>query len=258
MPAPKLSVITAVTILAACTPRSFGWPDGPGAEIRGYRASFAAAAGDELVERVERPQLRRRALNAGALWLGDHHRHARLHALHTELLDELVRDGAPMVLCLEAVGVQDQRWVDAYLRGRIEMRELRRHLRARWSGSWLDDPDLDPWYFRALLAFAREHAVPVKALEPTPRLPLAQRDARIARAVADARLEHPDRLLVVVVGQTHLLGQGDVVRRSEVGGLVVGGLPTEPLLEPGPTERARGAAWRSDQGVYWFDEMFGG
>ena len=108
MPAPKLSVITAVTILAACSPRSFGWPDGPGAEIRGYRASFAAAAGDELVERVERPQLRRRALAAGALWLGDHHRHARLHALHTELLDELVRDGAPMVLCLEAVGVQAQ------------------------------------------------------------------------------------------------------------------------------------------------------
>ena len=91
---------------------------------------------------------------------------------------------------------------------------------------------------------------------PTPRLPLAQRDERIARAVADARLHYPDRLLVVVVGQAHLLGRGDVVRRSEVGGLVLGGRPTEALAPNAPAERIRGTAWRSDQDVYWFAEMF--
>ena len=130
-------------------------------------------------------------------------------------------------------------------------------MKRRWPGSWLDDPELDPWFFRSLLAFAKEHEVPVFALEPTPRLRLAARDACIAQSVREARARHPRRVVVVVVGQTHLLGLGDVVRRSQVGGLVIGGLPTEPLLDPGPPARSRGAAWRSDQDVYWFDEMFG-
>lgn len=256
MPAPKLSVITAAILLAACSPSTFGWTHGPGADFREYRRRFEVAAGGALVEDLERVELRRRALAQGVLWLGDHHRHSRLHALQTQLLTELVRDGADLALGLEAVGVQDQPAVDDFLSGRLNMRALRAALRGRWRGSWLDDPDLDPWFFRSLLELGRDLRCPVFALEPTPRLPLSRRDHQIARAVADARLRHPDRLLVIVVGQAHLRGAGDVVARSGVGGLVMGGAPTATLARRPPPPRSAGAAWRSDGDVYWFAEMF--
>lgn len=256
MPSPKLAVISTLTILSACSPGHFGWPDGPGAAFREYRQSFADAAGDRLVEPIDRAELQRRARERGALWLGDHHRHSRLHALHSELLDGLRRDGAQLALGLEAIGVRDQPMVDDYLAGRIDMRSLRAGMRTRWRGSWLDDPELDPWFFRSLLAFAKEHRIPVFPLEPTPRLPLAQRDDYIARTVATARARHPDRLLIVLLGQSHLLGQGDVVRRSGVDGLVVGGLPTPRLQRHFETPRGRNTVWRTDRGSYWFEEMF--
>ena len=256
MPPVTPAFISALLLLGACSPSRFSWPSAPGAQLRGYRASFAAAAGDELVERVTRGELRQRARAAGTLWLGDHHRHSRLHALQTRLLQELVEDGAQLALGLEAVGTRDQRLVDGYLAGERDMRSLRAQMKRRWPGSWLDDPELDPWFFRSLLAFAKEHEVPVFALEPTPRLRLAARDACIAQSVREARARHPRRLVVVVVGQTHLLGDGDVVRRSGCGGVVVGGRPTEQLANAARPAPADGGAWRSDCGVYWFDQMF--
>lgn len=256
MPAQQLSVIPAAMILAACSPSAFGWTRSPGADFLDYRRRFDAAAGQELIERVEREELRRRILAAGVLWLGDHHRHSRLHALQLGILAELVRDGAELALGLEAVGLQDQDAVREYLAGRLDMRALRATLRRRWPGSWLDDPDLDPWFFRSLLSFAREHRCPVFALEPTPRLTLPRRDLIMARAVADARRKHPDRVVVVVVGQTHLCGAGEVVARSGVGGVVVGGAPTEALARPRPPAGNPGSLWRSDGDLYWFEEMF--
>ena len=255
MPRPRPSCICAL-VLAGCTPGVFGWQDERLATLHQYRQAFAAAAGERLVERIDRERLHRILSQTDTLWLGDHHRHAALHGLHLELLRELHAAGRPLAFGLEAIGVRDQPHVDDYLRAAIDMPTLRRRMRARWSGSWLDDRDLDPWYFRALLAFAREIGAPVFALEPTPRLPLPQRDTFMAQAIARAGDRWPGRLLVVVVGQTHLLGDGDLVRRSGRGGVPIGGLPTDRLRAAAPARRRPGALWRSDAGVWWFDELF--
>ncbi|MGC6489014.1 MAG: ChaN family lipoprotein [Planctomycetota bacterium] len=255
MPPPRLSVIPAALILAACSAPETGRPGAAGAHLRSYRESFAAAAGEALVEEVDRRELARRITASGAVWLGDQHRHARLHALHSELLEGLAQGGVELALGLEAIGAQDQPAVDDYLAGRIDMRALRRRLRARWRGSWLDDPELDPFYFRSLLSFARARGAPVFALEPTPRLPLDRRDEVMARAVAAARRRHPERVLAVVVGQAHLRGRGDLVKRSGVGGVVVGGEPPDALQRVAPPRRDPGVVWRSDQDLYWFAPM---
>lgn len=256
MPWPRLSVITATLILAACQRPTHGSIRDRGGAVHSYRENFAVAAGDALVEPVGRRELERRIISSGAVWLGDHHRHARLHALHSELLDALARASAPLALGLEAIGTQDQPWIDDFVAGQIDMQTLRRRMCARWSGSWLEDPELDPFYFRALLSFARAHGVPVFALEPTPRLPLAERDEVMARAVAAARRAHPSRLLVVVVGQAHLLGPCGVVQRSGVGGVVIGGAPTDALQRVRRPQAPPSSAWRSNRNVYWFGQMF--
>ncbi|MGK0352106.1 MAG: hypothetical protein ACJAYX_002789, partial [Planctomycetota bacterium] len=68
---------------------------------------------------------------------------------------------------------------------------------------------------------------------------------------------YADRLMVVIVGQSHLLGQGDLVRRVGLKSTVIGGLPTPTLLAEAPPAVARGACWRADSGLLWFGEMFG-
>ena len=54
-------------------------------------------------------------------------------------------------------------------------------------------------------------------LVPVERILRGDASERVARLAS----AHEDRVLVVVVGQAHLLGEGDVVARSGVTGLVV-------------------------------------
>lgn len=254
MPKQHLHVILAFVFATSCS-QEFLWQGGPGSDFAAYRASFEAAAGRELVAELPRDELLRELESARLLWLGDHHSHSRLHALQTVLLQQLQTRGVAMALGLEAIGVRDQHLINDFLAGETDMRTLRDQMRTRWSGSWLDDRGLDPWFFRSLLEFARQHKIPVFALEPTPRLPLAMRDPYIARTVLDACEHYRDRLVVVVVGQTHLLGDGDVVGRTGKGGVAIGGLPPSRLREQSIRETPRGTCWRADSGVLWFAEM---
>jgi len=254
MPRERLAV-TLVSWLAACSPSQFVWQEAD-SELQDYSASFHAAAGSQFVASMDRVALLGTLAAERVLWLGDHHRSSRLHALQARLLDELQHGGVRLALALEAVGEQDGPALQRYLRGESTLDELRAQMRSRWSGSWLDDGDLHPAHYQGLLTFARQNGLPVVPLEPTPRLPIAERDAVIAAAVRAAAALHPDRLLVVHVGQAHLLGLGDLVARTGLGGFVLGGEPAASLLAAAPTSPARGSVWRSDGGVWWFTEVF--
>jgi hypothetical protein len=247
--------VTLVMLLAAaCTPERFGWPDVGTRDLAAYRASFTVAAGERFVTSATRRALVERTARVRALWLGDHHRNSLLHGLQLELLRELVATGRPLVLQLEAIGTADEGDVAAFVGGRMDMPELAARMRGRWPGSWLDDADVDSFHYRALLSFARRHTLPVRALEPTPRLPLGERDPWMARAVREAAAAHPDALVVVVVGQSHLLGRGDLIRRVGLPALAIGGQPT-PALAAAASERPAPATMLvSDGGLWWFGE----
>mgnify|MGYP003624936387 FL=1 len=257
MPRQLLPVILAFVFATACSPTAFAWQDEVAPKLSAYRQSFVDAAGQELVERVSREDLLTRIEAGRMLWLGDHHRHSRLHALQTELLAQLQHRGVRMAFGLEAVGVRDERMIRDFLANRIDLSALRDGMRVRWDGSWLDDRNLDPWFYRSLLEFAKRNRIPVFALEPTPRLPLTTRDTYMAQTVTQACERYSDRLVVVIVGQTHLLGQGDLVNRVQTKGTVVGGMPTRPLMDLAPETAPRGDCWRADSGLLWFGEMFG-
>ena len=259
MPRLPSPVIQAALCASACSPTSFAWQDPP-PHIEAYRQSFADAAGQRLDGIVPRDELLREIASSRVLWIGDHHRHSRLHGLHLELLGQLANRqqtlGRPIALGLEAIGTDDQAAVDEFLAGGTTLQQLRRAAKRRWAGSWLDDRELDPFYFRSLLGFAQRRSMPVFALEPTPRLPLAARDDYMARSITAAAERWPDRLLVVIVGQSHLLGDGDLVARCGLGGVVIGANPSAMLRASRAEPADRGDCWRSDTGVLWFDEMF--
>ena len=256
MPRGAVIATFASLALAACTPGEFAWRDLP-PDLDRYLASFRAAAGTTFVASLPRDELLRRLRAERVLWLGDHHPSGDLHALQNELLAALQRSGRALAFALEAIGTRDEDDVDRFLRGEWSLPELRAALRRRWRGSWLDDPELDPWHYRSLLTFAQKHAVPVVALEPTPRLPIEHRDDVIAAAVRRAAARWPERLLVVHVGQAHLRGDGDLVARTGLGGFVLGAVPPPALARAAPARVQRGELWQSDGDLWWFAELLG-
>ncbi len=252
MPSHVLCAILLLAATACSTP--LAWRPA-GGSLAHYRQSFEDAVGQQIVAEASLTDIVAMAQDHAVVWLGDHHYSDRLHVLQRDVLTLLQQSGRPLLLLLEAIGEQDGPAVADYVAGRTNEEQLRTRMRRRWPGSWLDDEELDAPHYRALLAFARHHAIPVRALEPTPRLPLAARDARIATTVRTIAAEHADRLLVAVLGQAHLLGVGDVVARSGVPGLVIGGIPPATLRATAPAVSARDRLHRSDGGVWWFGAL---
>ncbi|MEQ1633425.1 MAG: hypothetical protein ABL997_13695, partial [Planctomycetota bacterium] len=111
--------------------------------------------------------------------------------------------------------------------------------------------DVDSEHYRELLRIARDSRTPALALEPTPRLPLKDRDTRIAAQVAAAARAHEDCLLVVVLGQSHLLGHGRVPARTGLPSLLVGATPPRALVQQFP-RRSPHDLLRTDQGLWFF------
>jgi hypothetical protein len=253
MPRRSDSTILTLVSLAACQLTPPVTPAPPPEQVASYRAAFEADAGTRFVGRMTRADLIAQLSSVRVLWLGDHHRSTRLHTLQRDLLGQLATSGRPLLFVLEALGDADEPAVADYLAGGSDAERLRQRMRQRWPGSWLDDADLDAWHYRALLALAQRHGALARALEPTPRLPLSERDHRIGERVQALARQHPDRLLVVVVGQAHLAGKGDVVARTGLPSFVLGGEPT-----PGLARAARatdGELFASDGGLWWFSEL---
>lgn len=216
--------------LAACGGSSVYWteaspqdpaPSGP-RYLRLYKESHFRALGDEFRGGVTMDEFGDRLAGARILFLGDHHDDPTLHQRMLALLEELDRDGRRYDLGLECIGTQDEPAVSAYLAGTLTLDDLLSAARTRWPESWLDGDDVDHAFYRALLHRARSVPNGVFALEPTPRLPLYERDRFMARLVRQRAREHPDRLLVIVVGETHLLGQGQLLRRVDLPHVAVG------------------------------------
>lgn len=237
---------------AACAGSQFDWQGRSPSALADYRAEFDRKVGSRWDGEADVDDFVALARSRRVLFLGDHHRDERLHARQLDLLHRLFAAG-PTLLLLEAVGVEDQLALDDYLDLRIGMPSLVATCRARWPQAWIAGGDVDSAHYRELLRSARERNVRVFGLEPAPRLPLHMRDARIAaqtRAVANAR---PDALVVVLVGQDHLLGEGRVVDRVALPCTVVGAAPPEPLCRAIPFA-TRAFTWRTERDVWFFSE----
>jgi hypothetical protein len=90
---------------------------------------------------------------------------------------------------------------------------LRAHLHERWPESWMEREQLDGAFYRDLHRIAALGGWGFAGFEPIPRLPLPQRDARIAAEIEQRLRASPDSLVIVVVGHAHLLGPARLVER---------------------------------------------
>src|SRR5207302_8964035 len=106
-----------------------------------------------------------------------------------------------LVLLLEAIFTRDQHIIDEWQAEATSDAELRQRLRfdVDWGYEW------EP--FLHTLKVARELRIPVYGADCAPRgnmRRIAQRDRHAGDAVAHVRGLHPDALLIVFFGESHL------------------------------------------------------
>jgi hypothetical protein len=110
----------------------------------------------------------------------------------------------PIVLGIETIFSRDQHILDEWIRGEIDEAELRQRIRFEldWGYAW------EPFY--ELLLVARENGAAVYGLDCMPREDLRKigaRDRHAAGMIADVRRRHPDALVLVLFGESHLAPQ---------------------------------------------------
>jgi Haem-binding uptake, Tiki superfamily, ChaN len=129
------------------------------------------------------------------------------HALPSSqrYLATLIRDAElnkrPLVVGLETIFSRDQHIVDEWWHREIDDTELRQRIRfdLDWGYDWT------PFY--ELLTAAREHVVALYGLDCMPREDLRKigaRDRHAAAKIAEIRRRHPEALVLVLFGESHL------------------------------------------------------
>jgi hypothetical protein len=118
----------------------------------------------------------------------------------------LVEHGAlavdrPVILGVETIFARDQHMLDEWWRREIDENELRERMRFQldWGYEWA------PFY--ELLVTAREHCDAIYGLDCMPREDLRKigaRDRHAAEKLAEIRKRHPDALVLVLFGESHL------------------------------------------------------
>lgn len=127
-------------------------------------------------------------VSAGVVYVGEYHSIPRHHDVQLALLQELFRRGVPLVLCLEQLEAPDQPAVDRYNRREIDLATLAREI--DWGRKWRDYPAYVP-----LCNFAREHGIPIRALNaPAELVRAVYRGGGIERLAPEQRAQLPEEL----------------------------------------------------------------
>ena len=158
-----------------------------------FRAYDSVLTGTQLQQAIQA---------ADVILVGDYHALPASQAFVASLLEERAQAGdRRVVLGLETIFSRDQHIVDEWLRREIDEQELRERIRfdLDWGYDWA------PIY--QLLEKAREHAAGVYGLDCMPREDLRKisaRDRHAADKIAELRERHPDAVIMVLFGESHL------------------------------------------------------
>src|SRR6201993_3254956 len=142
---------------------------------------------------------------ADVVLVGDYHALAASQRSAASLLEHraLVGD-RPVILGVETIFARDQHILDEWWRREIDEQELRQRIRfdLDWGYDW------DPLY--DLLEKARTQTAGIYGLDCMPREDLRKigaRDRHAAEKIAEMRERHPDAVLMVLFGESHLAPQ---------------------------------------------------
>jgi uncharacterized iron-regulated protein len=155
---------------------------------------------------VLNPEQVQNALHAADIVLiGDYHALPVAQRYAASLIEQRALAGdRPIVLGVETIFARDQHILEEWWRREIDENELRQRIRfdLDWGYDWA------PFY--ELLIAARDHADAIYGLDCMPRESLRKigaRDRHAAAKIAEIRQNHPEAVILVLFGESHLAPQ---------------------------------------------------
>ena len=151
---------------------------------------------------IDHDQLNATVAGADSVLIGDYHALPSAQRFAATLLEERAQPGdRPVILGVETIFSRDQHILDEWWRREIDEEEFRQRIRfdPDWGYDW------PPFY--DLLVTAREHGEAVYGLDCTPREDLRKigaRDRHAAHKMAEIRQRHPNSVIIVLFGESHL------------------------------------------------------
>ena len=143
------------------------------------------------------------ALHTGDVVLvGDYHALPAAQRYAASLIEQRALAGdRPVVLGVETIFARDQHILEEWWRREIDESELRQRIRfdLDWGYDWTP--------FHELLAMARDHAEAIYGLDCMPREDLRKigaRDRHAAAKLGEIRESHPNAVIFVLFGESHL------------------------------------------------------
>jgi len=167
--------------------------------LRDFREAYRS------YEKVLTPNdVRREIARAGTVLVGDYHALPNSQRYLASLLRDYEFNQRSIVLGVETIFSRDQHILDEWFRGEIDEAELRQRVRfdLDWGYDWA------PFY--ELLSAARDHGAAIYGLDCMPREDLRKigaRDRHAADKIQELRRRHPDALILVLFGESHLAPQ---------------------------------------------------
>src|SRR6202051_2536381 len=140
--------------------------------------------------------------SADVVLIGDYHALPAAQRHAASLIEQRALAGTrPVVLGVETIFARDQHILDEWWRREIDENELRQRIRfdLDWGYDWT------PFY--SLLVTARDHGEAVYGLDCMPREDLRKIGARARNAaakIAEIRERHPNAVIFVLFGESHL------------------------------------------------------
>lgn len=139
---------------------------------------------------------------ADVVLIGDYHALPAAQRYAASLIEQRALAGdRPVVLGLETIFARDQHILDEWWRREIDEAELRQRIRfdLDWGYDWTP--------FHELIVAARDHCEALYGLDCMPRDNLRKigaRDRHAAAKVAEIRERHPNAVIFVLFGESHL------------------------------------------------------
>ncbi|HEY6765561.1 MAG TPA: ChaN family lipoprotein, partial [Candidatus Sulfotelmatobacter sp.] len=168
---------------------------------RKYLREFSRAF--RTYESVIGPQQISESMSAADIILvGDYHALSTCQRYAATVIEQLALLGnRPIVLGVETIFARDQHILEEWWRREIDEKELRERIRfdLDWGYEWIP--------FCELLVAARDHAEGLYGLDCMPREDLRKigaRDRHAAAKLAEIRDRHPNAVIVVLFGESHL------------------------------------------------------